>query len=283
MTQTLCLPDYECARHHALTAMSKRYLTVAIPSRRRCYLIGRMLKIFRDCYVFVAEHEIEDYARYVDRDRLVGHKLDGDLSAIRNFILDWARGRTHWLYMIDDDFVEAWAVRERLDKSEGPHLVPIRTTNPDYVADMVYRAARFCDDVDVKGFSFQIVTGLRVVGVLKGNMTAFGFRGPIQSNYGIREDAFDLRFDSEMRARDDADYTIRFLAEYGAIFRDQRVLFMFEKTNKPPGGLRYISSLERRITDEKLKLRYGRVALFTSKHDSGKWSFVLRRDLGVAS
>lgn len=206
-------------------------IQVAIPSRDRTQNMAKMLRIFPDALIFVAEKEHEAYAKVVPKKQLVTHPNLVGLGKIRNFMCDTVKKEI--IVFVDDDLnrVVAWTGQwYRVLSSEDVHYL-IRST------------ATLATDAGLSIFGWS---NFGRPTYLKHNKP-ISFKGPISRAFGLV--GRKIRWDERLIGSVDTDATLQALMEERIILMDDRFYWDCGRILGNKGGLQSIRTSENRTRD----------------------------------
>ena len=198
---------------------------VSVISARRPDAVGPMTDLVGAATWFVDQ---ESRSRYRERGEAAEQFVVADkLCEARNAAIEaaWAAGATHCLQLSDD-----------LKKLETP--VP-HATQPKYIAEPLLFA-----DAVLRMVLALDQTGARLAGVAPTN-NPFYYRGkPIHTRAFIVGDMMLIkpstpRFDLNLKLKEDYDFTLKHLDNYGCVARCDNILASFAHRTNKGGAVAY--------------------------------------------
>lgn len=229
--------------------MSQLY-QVTIPSRKRPERIKRMLELFPEALVYVAESEEQTYRAELPAKRLRTHPdLDG-IAAIRNWMLDHTKAKVQ--VQCDDDFEEVLCMVGRRPR----HL-----REPSAIRQLVANGAQMLLDSQLTLYSWASSARLLYFrGCDPFNLSTVGSCILCIRDTGIR---FDARFKTDP---EDLDFGMQCLARDRIALCDRRFYWNFGGFQQTRGGLQGVRTSELvREGEELLRAKWGDYVKFREK------------------
>lgn len=203
-------------------------IEVCAPSYRRPSGV-EVLKYLPSCKIYVAESEARAYRAGNPGANIVAvpDKHQGNVSRIRNKILDDHKG--HAACIVDDDLAKIayWHDRERI----------VIKTEEDFKA-FLFKYTVMALDLGVKLWGINVNSDKQVYR----EYTPFSLSSYIGSPFMVHLDA-DLRFDERLPLKEDYDFTLQNLNKYRKVLRVNRYYYI-AKQMKQEGGCATYRNLE---------------------------------------
>lgn len=230
-------------------------MVVCIPSRGRAHRVVNH-PFFALGNIFVAEDEMDEYGRtFADAKAIPGalvpHNADGSLPRIRNFMLDHKR-EADFEMQLDDDYA-------------GMHYLftlrsaQTRTSDPRRIIDIFTRSYLCASDMGTGLFCYAQTA----VPYERHSFSPFRLRGwGMGACMGhLRPDV--LRFDENLRVKDDLDLCLQAVGQFKYLWQDMRYWGWCDetggRTGADTGGLANIRTSEAELKDVLyLQRKYGR-------------------------
>lgn len=232
-----------------IRTFGKTKVFVSVISARRPSALKPMTDLIGRATWLVDDESLEAYMGELVRNDLdAGVAIGGKLCRARNLALDMA--------FASQTGVLCLQLSDDLKKIEQPEW---DETRKKYVAKPM--------DFDTAVLTMIVAlqsTGAKLAGVAP-TSNPFYYRGkPIHPRAFIVGDMIlvgntTLRFDEEMRLKEDYDYTLKHLDSYGRVARCDDVLATFQHRSNAGGAVAYRTPEEEQRAIEQLKKRWGRL------------------------
>lgn len=225
-------------------------ISINCPSYKRPYV--ETLEYIGSCKVWVAEREYEDYLRenpnHKDNIISVPNEVQGNVSRIRNYILDHELAENDVVLLIDDDL-------HRVGRFEPKGMYGYNdiTLDEDELYDMLEEYSILCDDFGFKHWGVMC------------NMDALSYRQTtpfstvsyIGSPFSVFLKGNPLRYDERLPLKEDYDMTLQNCNKYRGCLRVNKYHYDC-KQSKQAGGCASYRNYDREIQQLKaLQAKWG--------------------------
>ncbi len=206
--------------------------------------IKQMLSLLPDATVCVAREEEAAYRKVVPEKQLLLHDNLVGLVNIRNWLN--ATIQEDCLVQVDDDLL---CVRTLVGKSR-------KIIDPAVIAQIIENAHRISADLDIGVFCWSRSQNTVM---LRPEYRPVRFAAPLAAAYGLRGAARRRTFRTDLKGREDFDFTLQTLLDDRILFMDTRFYFDFGRAFSGTGGNVGIISSEQFARSGKLmRHRWGR-------------------------
>jgi hypothetical protein len=215
-----------------------------IPSRNRPEKAANTLKMMPMATVYVDEREIENYLRFVPKEKLVAHAPTNNLAEVRNIVIyDY---KEPVLVQVDDDLKGI--------RFMGCGDLSRLITDAAVIQDVIENTIQVCEDLDIGAFGWN----------RSGNPMLFfpgdpiGLTSPATASFGIRGSARYRKFDVRFYPRADFDWNMRCLLKDRITYCDRRIYFDHGPIFGGKGGtVDTIAANQFELSTDRLKRRWG--------------------------
>lgn len=194
---------------------------IVVPSRKRVHNMETIRWLLPSALICIDEREVEDYAPYVEKQRMLVHPPMDGLYSVINWMMDTVPSEV--LVEIDDDFCgvqcNVGSKRFIIDAEE--------------ILAILENSIIACKDLGLTAFCYSRTVNTTIIHP--------GWRPivPVQSvcnAFGVMGAARQRHYDTTMLGRGDVDWTLQTLLEDRAVYADIRFYFDCGRVFSGRGG-----------------------------------------------
>jgi len=229
-------------------------MKIYAPSYKRCDGVKTHLLLPNVIYC-VAEFEAQKYIDKGYNVEIIPNKVQGNISRVRNYILD--NYIKDYGLIVDDDIegIKRWTLRDGNPKA----------INVDYLEEFIESGFVHCEEFGAK------LWGLNIIGD-KGSYreyTPFSLTNPISGAFmGFINN--NLRFDERIPLKEDYDYSIQNINVHRRLLRFNHT-FMIKKDHGNKGGCADYRTIGREVEQlELLQKKWGKKIVKNDTTQRGK-------------
>lgn len=234
---------------------------IVVPSRKRVHNMETIRWLLPSAKICIDEREVEDYAPFVERSRMLVHPPFDGLGPAINWMMDNVQAEC--LVEIDDDFC---GVKVNVGSRRF-------ITDSEEILAILENAMVCAHDLGVTAFCFSRTDNTTIINPARRPIV------PTQSvcnAFGVMGAARRRHYDLSLLGRGDVDWTLRTLLEDRCVYADIRFYFDCGRVFSGRGGnVGLVTPETFKDTSRKIMERWGRSVSYK------RLGFVKRRDVAA--
>lgn len=227
------------------------------PSYKRAK-ICKTHKYIKEVFYVVAENEAKEYKAIHDKVIIIPNKIQGNISRVRNYILDNFLNVDEKLIMVDDDFKSIGCFEGNL----------LKKLNEDEVYQMIEKGFLLCEDLGAKLWGLNIISdkgSYREYTPISTNAMILGpFNGHVMH---------DLRYDERIPLKEDYDLSLQMLNKFRKTLRLNMYHYNSEQNTIEGGCASYRSVITEAEQFNLLQKKWGEKIVTRDKKSDKKQKY----------